>query len=253
MFEWLRNRLRRRTVAQLGITEAEWNAVEAGLPCLARLDDAERMRLRALAQSFIVEKQWVGAGGLALDASMQISIALQACLLVLNLGLEWYRGWVGIVVYPGDFIIPRKTMDENGIVHEYDDFALGEAWEGGPVLLSWFPPKAQPLGINVVIHEFAHKLDMRQGGVANGRPPLHRGMSRKAWQTILGDAYEHFQQAVDRGEEIELDPYGAERSEEFFAVLSEAFFETPQVILRHYPAVYDQLRQFYRQDPCVAC
>lgn len=252
MLEWLRNRLVRSAAERLSIPEETWAGVEATLPFLSPLSPPDRMRLRGLARAFIVEKQWTAAQGLVLDASMQLSIALQACLLVLNLGLDWYRGWVGIIIYPGDFVIPRASMDENGVVHEYEDPILGEAWEGGPLLLSWFPAAEQPRGINVVIHEFAHKLDMLHGGIANGMPPLHPGMSRHDWQSAMSSAYEDFLRDVEHGKEITLDPYGAEHPGEFFAVLSEAFFETPEIIRNRYPEVYEQLQQFYRQDPCAA-
>ncbi len=129
---------------------------------------------------------------------MQLSIALQACLPILNLdtGLDAYRGWVGIVVYPGDFVIPRQIVDEDGIVHEFDDAVLGEAWEGGPVLLSWFDDMNEVGDVNIVIHEFAHKLDMANG-TADGMPALHDDMSRAAWIAAFKPAYEDFCRRVD--------------------------------------------------------
>jgi Mlc titration factor MtfA (ptsG expression regulator) len=143
-------------------------------------------------------------------------------------------------------------MDAAGVVHEYDDSVLGEAWEGGPVLLSWFDSPAATAGINVVIHEFAHKLDMTNGAV-DGMPALHAGMTRDEWVAAFEPAYEDFCRRVDiaeiRGEETLLDPYGAEHPAEFFAVMSEAFFEAPALLRHEYPAVYAQLQRFYRQDP----
>ncbi len=132
-----------------------------------------------------------------LTAAMQLSIALQACLLILNLdtGLDAYRGWVGIVVYPGDFVIPRQIVDEDGIVHEFDDAVLGEAWEGGPVLLSWFDDMHDVGDVNIVIHEFAHKLDMASG-TADGMPALHDDKSRAAWVAAFKPAYEDFAGAL---------------------------------------------------------
>ena len=122
-------------------------------------------------------KEFHGAQGLRLTDEMLLGIALQACLPILNKGLDAYRSWVGVIVYPGNFVIPRHEMDEDGVVHEYDDEVLGEVWEGGPVVLSWFPGHLAPDGVNVVIHEFAHKLDMENGG-ADGFPRLPAGMSR---------------------------------------------------------------------------
>lgn len=240
---------RRRAVEGIAIAPEQWQRVEARLPCLDFLAADDRRRLREMAREFIAAKEWSGAGELALTPDIQLSIALQACLPVLNLGLDWYRGWVGIVVYHGDFVIPRQVVDEAGVVHEYDDEVLGEAWEGGPVLVSWFDDPADAGGASMVIHEFAHKLDMSNGEV-DGLPALHEGMSRRDWIAAFEPAYEDFCRRVDAGEDTALDPYAAEHPGEFFAVMSEAFFETPPLLKSEYPAVYEQLRRFYRQDPC---
>ncbi len=229
------------------VAAAAWEEVEAQLPFLARLSPAQRSRLRELALAFIAAKEWHAAQGLVLTRQMQLVIALQACLLVLELGLHWYAGWIGIVVYPGDFLIPRAQMDPDGVVHEYADAVLGEAWEGGPVLLSWFAEAGETLGVNVVIHEFAHKLDMRSGS-ADGMPPLHRDMSVQRWRRTFGAAYEDFCRRVDGGEDTVLDPYAAESPAEFFAVMSEAFFETPELLHEEYAQLYCELALFYRQD-----
>ena len=246
--EWL---LRRKT-DKIKVTPQEWAQVEKRLPFLNRLAAKDHLRLRQLALQFLAEKQMSGARGLLLRPDMQLSIALQACLPVLELGLEWYRGWIGIVVYPGDFVIPRQEMDELGVVHEFDDAVLGEAWPGGPVLLSWFEHSEDIAGINVVIHEFAHKLDMRNGW-ADGMPPLHEGMSTQVWSKVFGSAFEDFRRRVENSERDDvatvLDPYAAEAPAEFFAVMSEAFFETPSLLMSEYPEVFEQLQRFYRQDP----
>lgn len=240
---------RRRARDSIRVDAEQWERVEAALPFLDRLTAADRVRLRDMAREFVAAKQWSGAHGLALDGDMQLSIALQACLPVLNLGLDWYRGWVGIVVYPGDFVIPRQTVDEAGVVHEYDDEVLGEAWEGGPVLLSWFDAGNEaPEGVNVVIHEFAHKLDMSNGAV-DGLPALPGDMSRDDWMAAFNPAYEDFCHRIDADEETRLDPYAAEHPAEFFAVMAEAFFESPEVLRAEYPAVYHQLARFFRQFP----
>jgi Mlc titration factor MtfA (ptsG expression regulator) len=244
LFDWWR----RRRGDRLRIPEPLWDQVEAGLPFLGHLTPDEHARLRLLARQFIAEKQWSGAQGLRLTPRIQLTIALQACLPILHLGLDWYAGWVGIVVYPGDFVIPRRMIDEDGVVHEYDDEVMGEAWYGGPVLVSWFDRAEDADGINVVIHEFAHKLDMKSGD-ADGLPPLHAGMSRRRWIDVMGAAFSDFQRRIDAGEDTPLDPYGAEMPNEFFAVTSEAFFETPELLRSEYPEVYAQLRDFYRQDP----
>jgi hypothetical protein len=248
MIGFIREWRRRRAIDKIRIADAQWQRVEAQLPFLARLAAVDRRQLREMAREFIATKEWSGAGSLQLAADMQIAIALQACLPVLKLGLDWYRDWVGIVVYPGDFVIPRQIMDETGVVHEYDDEVLGEAWEGGPVLVSWPDAPAANAGINVVIHEFAHKLDMTNGAV-DGMPALHAGMSKRDWNAAFDPAYADFCRRVDSGEDTALDPYAAEHPAEFFAVMSEAFFETPQLLRDEYPQVDEQLRTFYRQNP----
>lgn len=238
---------RKPTVA---IPDALWARVEARLPLLDFLDPADRKRLRLMAHGFLAEKQFHGAQGLVLTDEIMLGIAVQACLPVLNIGLQAYRGWVGIIVYPGDFIVPRKDMDDAGVVHEYDDEVLGEAWEGGPVLVSWFGEDDAPAGVNVVIHEFAHKLDMENGGV-DGLPPLPEHMSRRDWAAAFTPAYETLCAQVDAGEHTALDPYATEHPGEFFAVASEAFFETPGVLQAAFPAVYAQLSSYYGLDPAA--
>lgn len=247
MFGWLRDWWQGPAP---DISAAQWQAAEYPLVFLDRLDDDERCRLRALATEFITCKEWHGAAGLRLTPAIQLSIALQACLPILHLGLRWYDGWVGIVVYPGDFIIPRQTVDANGIVHEYNDSVLGEAWEGGPVLLSWFDDVNDPGDVNIVIHEFAHKLDM-SNGETDGMPRLHTGMTAAHWVAAFAPAYADFCRRVDAGQDTTIDPYAAEHPSEFFAVCSEVFFEAPALLHEDYPAVYQQLCSFYRQQPLL--
>ncbi len=246
---WLRNWRRRRTLARHRVDEALWRAVLAQLPFLRGLSADETRRLRALAILFLAEKQFTGVHGFVLDDAKRLSIAVQACLPILELGFERYDGWSEVIVYPGDFRVSVSETDDHGVVHEFDDERAGESWPGGPVVLSW-DAAANATDMSVVIHEFAHKLDMANGE-ADGMPPLHAGMSREAWTEAFRAAYEGFCDAVDRSKETWLDPYAAEAPGEFFAVISEAFFEAPNETRRRYPDVYEQLRQFYRQDPAA--
>ena len=235
--------------------------------------------MKSLAEAFLAEKEFTAAGGLALTDTICVSIAVQGCLPILNLGLESYRNWIGVIVYPDEFIIPRSVEDEYGVVHDYDDVASGEAWDGGPVIISWRDAQMAGSGYNVVIHEFAHKLDMLAGDV-DGLPPLPDSLSRRQWEDTLLAAYEDFcaqvsaaetaaaadgrgadhdddaEDRLDRGGDeryvhLALDPYAAESPGEFFAVMSEAFFETPDVLREEYPALYLQFSHFYRQDPAA--
>jgi Mlc titration factor MtfA (ptsG expression regulator) len=231
------------------VDDEVWQRVESNLPFLDFLPTPDRRRLRDLALDLLAEKECHGAQGLELTDEILLGIALQASLPVLNIGLEAYRGWVGIIVYPGDFVIPRHVIDEAGVVHDYNDEVLGEAWAGGPVLVSWFGGH-HPVGVNVVIHEFAHKLDMANGE-ADGFPPLPARMSRRDWAAAFTPAYEALCAQVDAGHASALDPYGSENPGEFFAVASEAFFETPGLLQNAFPAVYDQLKSYYDLDPAA--
>ncbi len=239
---WLTDWRRKRVLRKHQIDDALWQRATGALGFLPKTP-----RLRQLALLFLAEKQFAGAHGLEVTDAMRISIAAQACLPVLELGLDWYAGFTGIVVYPGDFRVRRIETDEHGVVHEWDDELAGEAMPGGPVVLSWDAAAHDPR-MNVVIHEFAHKLDMLSGA-ADGVPPLHVGMSREAWAAAFKEAYEGFCDALERGRETWLDPYAAEHPSEFFAVISEAFFKDPAETRRRYPEAFAQLKLFYKQDP----
>ena len=239
---WLTDWRRKRVLRRHRIDDALWQRATGALSFLPKTP-----KLRELALLFLAEKQFAGTHGLELSDAMRVSIAAQACLPVLELGLDWYAGFTGVVVYPGDFRVRRVETDEHGVVHEWDDELAGEAMPGGPVVLSWDATANDPQ-MNVVIHEFAHKLDMLSGA-ADGLPPLHVGMSREAWIAAFKEAYEGFCDAVERGRETWLDPYAAEHPSEFFAVISEAFFKDAAETRRRYPEVFAQLRLFYKQDP----
>lgn len=242
IFDWLRQD------RKPAIPDDLWRSTIATLPFLACLNGDERTDLRGLVERFLAEKEFATAGGLELTDAMCVSIAAQGCLPILRLGLEAYRGWVGIVVYPDEFVIPRQVEDEFGVVHEYDEPASGEAWSGGPLIVSWRDAQMAGDGYNVVIHEFAHKLDMLNGE-ADGVPALHSGLSRDEWETTLFAAYDDFCERVDGGEETWIDPYAAEHPSEFFAVMSEVFFEAPAVLATEYPSLYGLFCRYYRQDP----
>jgi Mlc titration factor MtfA (ptsG expression regulator) len=220
------------------------------LPLLAGLSNDESRRLRDLALLFLRDKTFEQARDVGLNDEMRLTIALQACLPILNLGLGWYRGWYALILYPDEFVPQREWIDEDGIVWVAEEPMSGEAWEQGPVILSWADVRAGGVrdGFNVVVHELAHKLDMCDGS-ANGHPPLHRGMSDERWSFVFGRAYHDLIRRLELGEELAIDPYGSESPAEFFAVCSEAFFELPQLLAEAYRDVYGQLKEFYRQDP----
>ncbi|HMV04911.1 MAG TPA: zinc-dependent peptidase [Accumulibacter sp.] len=249
LLAWWRNR-----PLTAPIPDGVWQRVVGSLPFLAALSAEEQARLRRLARDFLSKKEFTPVGGVVLNDEMCVSIAAQGCLPILELGLDYYRGWVGMIVYPDEFVIPRSIEDEFGVVHEYDERASGEAWSGGPLLISWRDAQMAGSGYNVVIHEFAHKLDMLSGE-ADGVPPLPAGLPRAEWEGVLLAAYEDFAARVeavrDNVAELPFDAYAAENRGEFFAVMSEAFFETPLVLRAEYPALYAQLTAFYRQNPAA--
>jgi hypothetical protein len=249
---WLREWRQRRILRRHPIDERLWRRVRARLQFLDGLSAQEENRLRDMAIVFLAEKQITPVRGAALRDADRLSIALQACLPVLELGLDCYRGWVGIVVHPADFKVSRSETDEHGVVHEWDDELAGESWPGGPVVLSWDAldeaGSVAEGGVNVVIHEFAHKLDMMDGEM-DGVPPLPTRQARAAWIAVLGRDLQRFRREVDAGGETFLDPYAAESEAEFFAVASEAFFESPNALQRGYPELYALFRQFFHQDP----
>lgn len=233
----------------LTLDPAAW-ADSLALPVFDGLSVDETVRLEDLARQLLADKTCTGAAGHAVDAAMATRIAAFAALAVLNLGYEWYKGWNEIIVYPAEFVPERDVMDDFGVVHRVRAPLSGEAWEGGPLVLSWDDVlhSGGGQGYNVVIHEFAHKLDMKNGTV-DGLPPLHSGLTVATWAAAFNRAYEDFRQRVDGDEDTAIDPYASESPAEFFAVLSECFFEMPDVLNGDYPAVYELMKRFYKQDP----
>jgi len=274
----LRNRSRARKLEHYAIPDELWTGTVARLPFVQRYGEADLAALRELATLFIAEKEYSTAHDLPLTDEMVASVAVQACVPILRLGLEWYRGWHGIVLYPGEFIIRKTVEDDIGLVYGVEEEASGEAWEHGPVILSWEDvshPGSALAGrhptpddsYNVVIHEFAHKLDMLNGE-PDGVPPfsrvLHPGIDAEEWAEAFLTEYDHFAEACDalpdkawdRPERLPpklrvIDPYGCEAPSEFFAVASESFFVEPAGLRRHWPGLYDRLQAFYRQDPAA--
>ena len=260
MVEFLKAWRRRRTLARHAVDPALWERVTSALEFLDGMPAEDLARLYALVVEFLAQKQMHGAAEFELSDEVRLSIAVQACLPILNLGLEHYAGWVGIVVYPGEFRVRREELDEDGVLHEWHDELSGEAWQGGPVVLSWEDVDTGEAGYNVVIHEFAHKLDMLSGD-ADGYPPAPAGVDAREWHTTLERAFDRFCDEVERADratpahrdtfEFDFDSYAAEHPAEFFAVMSEAFFTEPRHLRERYPELYAALGAFYRQDPAA--
>ena len=241
---WQRQRILKRSNLSLDL----WRATLADLAVLNGLDTVSEQRLRELVILFLHEKTFVARQSLEIDEMVRVTIAAQACLPILNLGIDYYRDWSSIVVYPTGFVSPREYMDDSGVAHRYHGPLVGEAWDLGPLVLSWHDVLCNGKGFNVIIHECAHKIDMLNG-IANGFPPLHNDMEPAWWSQIFTNTYQRFCQQIEDGTPIVIDPYAKESPEEFFAVMSEVFFEAPDVLNIHYPEIYRQLQTFYRQDP----
>jgi Mlc titration factor MtfA (ptsG expression regulator) len=259
MFGWLRAL---RTPPAL--PDAGWQATLARYPFLAERPAAERQRLRALAAQFLRDKEFHGAHGFVITDEVALAIAAQAVLPVLNLegGLAWYDDFVGIVVHPAEVVAHRTTTDASGVVHQYDEVVAGEAMEHGPVMLSWEDVLAGSVtrrdGYNVVIHEFAHKIDMRSGA-ADGCPPLPPGFlgtrsaraARNAWMAVLEPAHEALRERAimaERfgGEPPWLDAYGAQSPAEFFAVACEAYFVNRPALQAEFAALVELFDAFFK-------
>ncbi|UUX94671.1 zinc-dependent peptidase [Aquabacterium sp. J223] len=250
-----RQRRDARALQRRAIPDTLWSLTLQRYPFLARRSEADRDRLRRLTSLFLDRKRFSAAGGLELTDEIAVAIAAQACLPVLALGLERYDGFVGLVVHPDEVLAPREAVDETGVVHRWQEPLTGEAMEGGPVMVTWADARdAGELAAwryNVVIHEFAHVLDM-EDGLADGVPLLPDATARRRWCGVLEPAYDDFCRRVIAGDDTLLDPYGAEGLEEFFAVASEAFFVAPVDLRDQHPALYGLLTGFYRQDPAAA-
>jgi Mlc titration factor MtfA (ptsG expression regulator) len=254
MFQSYRRWRQRRILDSQAIPEPLWREALESLPFLAIYTDSELARLREKVVLFLAAKSIVGARDHKVTPRQRVVVALQACVLVLNLDLGFYDGWENVVIYPDEFVPGWEWEDDAGVVHRNDDPMAGEAMAGGPVILSWADVEASAdwnaSGMNLAIHEFAHKIDMRNG-VANGCPPLPAEMPPHIWKKTMMAAYEHFQMRVNRGDRTAIDPYAAESPAEFFAVLSEVFFVEPALLRHEYQAVYQQFARFYRQEPAA--
>ncbi|WP_326533756.1 zinc-dependent peptidase [Pseudorhodoferax sp.] len=257
------------------IPEPLWRATLADYGFLGSLAPDEQERLRALSAEFLGEKEFHGAGGLQVTDQMAVAIAAQACLPLLHLAarpdggapgrgsvLRWYRDFVGIVVQPGEVVARRDSIDETGVVHQYDEVLAGEAMDQGPVMLSWQAVAeagySADAGYNVVVHEFAHKLDMADG-LSDGCPPLPVGFmgapsqaqARRHWHGVWEEAYAQFCDAVVVAERFGgatpwLDSYASQSLDEFFAVACEAYFVNRPRFSAEFAALVPLLDAFFR-------
>jgi len=231
------------------IDDAQWSALLASSALFERLPESDRRALRALAERFLARKSFSAAAGHVLEPSHCLAIAALACLPALRLGFDALAGWREVIVYPGEFRVRREHHDEHsGVVTEGEEDLIGEAWERGPLVLSWADVAtdlAQPFdGFNVVVHEIAHKLDLLDGAM-NGVPRLPPAIARREWIATMQAGYDRLARAVARGRDTFIDPYAGESADEYFAVVSELHFSDPVGFAGAEPAVAALLARYY--------
>jgi MtfA peptidase len=247
--KWRRQRLEKRP-----FPKAWLEILRERVPYYELLSSDEQSQLRKLIPVFLSEKNFEGCGGLQMTDEIRITIAAQACLLLLNREHDLYAGLHSILVYPSSYRAPAKFVDPAGVVHEGDEGRLGEAWLRGSVILSWDDVRRDAVdfedGSNVTLHEFAHQLD-QQDGSFDGAPLLEKPSHYRSWARVLMKEYRALGEAADRGQETLIDQYGATEPAEFFAVITEAFFEAPEALKAEHPELYAELKKFFRQDPAA--
>lgn len=255
MFEWWRERKREKILEQ-PFPDAQLAVLERNVKAYGRLPAEAQKRLRDLVQVFVAEKNWEGCGGLVLTQEMKLTIAAQACLLILELPHRLFANVESNLVYPSTVVRPAPRdgvfVQSGRLIDEGRIPLLGEAHHGGPVILAWdrvlYDGRRPNDGHNLVYHEFAHKLDMLDGD-ADGTPPLTSRAEREQWRAVCEQAFLALRERVEQGQRSFLDDYGASNEAEFFAVATEAFFEQPGELRDVEPALYAILQAFYRQDP----
>lgn len=244
--------IRRQHLASQPFPEKWEEILQKDVAYFHRLTPKDQGELRRHIQIFLDEKTFEGCGGQVITDTIRVVIAAQACILLLHRQTDYYPSLRSILVYPHPYLAPVTQQLGDGIVSVQNQGRLGESWQWGPVALSWDEVSRTAHDHNdphnVVFHEFAHQLDS-ESGRANGSPRLaHRSMYL-AWARVLGAEYQQLINDIEHHHKTDIDPYGATNPAEFFAVVSEAFFEKPQQLRHKHPLLYEQLAAFYEQDP----
>lgn len=250
----------RRAKLKAALFPIQWSrTLESLFPIYARLPEDDRKELQGHIQVFLAEKRFEGCGGLVLTEEIKVCIAAQACLILLHRDTDYYPSLRSILVYPSTYLVKTTRHVGGGVMDERHESRLGEAWDSGAVVLAWDAVRvgaADPDdGHNVVLHEFAHQLDFEDGRT-DGAPLLgaedawyRRSNRYKTWGRVLGAEYEKLRANVEAGEPSAINEYGATNPAEFFAVATESFFERPREMQQRHPELYEELMQFYKQDP----
>ena len=243
---------RRARVQRQAFPKAWRNILRRRMPAFARLPPHLQLQIKKHVQVLVAEKPFIGCAGLAITDEMRVLISAQAALLLLNRNAGYFSNLRQVLVYPGAFVVQRSTPDAAGLTHETRHALAGESWQQGQLLLSWddvLAGAADPHdGHNVVIHEFAHQLDQARGR-ANGAPWLGQRQAYAAWAAVLGREFNALRTNLAQGIEVVIDPYAATDPAEFFAVVSEHFFEQPQALAAAHPALYSEFTRCYGTDP----
>ena len=251
IFSWWRRR-RRRRIAARPFPETWQRIIQRNVAQYPTLSESERSKLYGDVRVFVSEKSWEGCNGLNLTDEIRVTIAANACLLLLGFDDFCFDRLQTVLVYPDRYVVAEKSLLPGGVVNEGVSLRLGEAWYRGPVILAWSSVRtAEQIphkGRNVVIHEFAHRLDMLDHSV-NGTPPLENATQYDTWRAVMSTEYEQLIHFSEQGRSTLLDPYGTSDEAEFFAVSSECFFEQPIEMADQHPQLYTVLRDFYHQDP----
>ncbi len=228
--------------------------MEANVPYVRSLPEGDRRELEGLVQIFLEEKWFEGAGGIELTDEIRVTVAAQACILLLRRDTDVYSELRTVVVYPQAYVARATTQDAAGIVTEGEQLRLGESWDLGTIVLSWDDVRHGAADIrdghNVVFHEFAHQLD-QESGAADGTPVLGERSRYISWARVLSRTFQDLQERIAADRKTVLDPYAGTDAAEFFAVATECFFEKPRSLERHRPELYAELRRFYRRDPAA--
>jgi hypothetical protein len=243
---------RRERIRNQPFPETWADILEKNVAYYGRLTPKDQAELRGHIQVFLDEKTFEGCGGLEINDEIRVVIAAQACILLLHRETDYYPTLRSILVYPHHYFSPRTRQLSEGVVAEGLEGRLGESWYRGPVVLSWDAVRHKAHdhndGHNVVFHEFAHQLDS-ESGANEGAPLLPRRSMYIAWARVLGAEYQHLISDIAHHHKTDLDPYGATNPAEFFAVVTEAFFEKPVRLQQRHPQLYEQLAVFFQQDP----
>jgi Mlc titration factor MtfA (ptsG expression regulator) len=256
LLAWLVPRWRLRRVLARPLTASELGIIERNVAQYRGMAPDLRTQLQRLVKQFLHQKTFVGCAGLDVTEEMRVTIAAQACLLLLNRPSRVYPGLHAVLVYPGAFLVPRREQDGAGVVAETRQDLLGESWGDGRVVLSWEHVRRAGLAAegthNVVLHEFAHQLDSESGS-NNGAPWLGSPERYRSWSATLARDFALLRRDAYWGQRDVLDPYGATNPAEFFAVATESFFEQPHALAARHPALYAEFEAYYRVDPRAWC